>query len=227
MNEPHPIRNKRDAPRALSELRARLQDDARRGFRADFGERLRMEAKSAMEWEESYGWRENDSENIFDDAQEVPGGNEHRVFQTRDGKRAIKITNPPGFGAEGELLSYLDNLVLNNYLHGDDILVETFLKKSGGLQVVVTLPWIQGSPAPEDEIELFMKSRGIEPTRSHAWHSPELGIRIFDARPANIFKELESGMLIPIDVHIKSPPDVLEEAWREQQIREAEGSCEA
>lgn len=227
MNEPYSIRNQGDAPRAISELRARLQDDACRGRTADFFERLRMEAESAMEWEESYGWRESGAEDIFDDAQEVPGGNEHRVFQTRDGKFALKLTNPPGFGAEGELLSYLDNLVLNNYLHGDDMRVETFLKRSEGLQVVVTQPWIQGAPAPEEEIFLFMRNRGFEPTRSHAWHSLELGIRIFDARPANIFKETESGMLIPIDVHIKGPPDILEDAWREQQIREAEESHEA
>ena len=224
MNELHPIGNQRNAPRALVELRARLQDDARRGSQADFGERLRMEAKSALEWEESYGWRESYPEDIFDDAQEIPGGNEHQVFQTANGKRALKITNPPGFGAEGELLSYLDNLVLNNYLHGDDMRVEAFLEASAGLQIVITQPWIQGTPALEEEIRCFMIGRGFGLIRENSWWSVETGIRIFDARPANIFKETETGMLIPIDVHIKVPASILEEAWSEQQTREAEGS---
>jgi len=71
-----------------------------------------------------------------------------------------------------------------------------------------------------------MTERGFVIVRPYYWHSAKSGVRIFDARPANIFKETITGILIPIDVHIKVPPPVLEAAWHEQLIREAEGSHE-
>jgi Serine/Threonine/Tyrosine Kinase found in polyvalent proteins len=227
MHESNSNRDKRDAPRPLGKLRARLQDDAGRGSGTSFRERLRMETESAMEWERSCGGNESYPADLFETAREIPGGNEHRVFQTSDGTRAIKVTNPPGYGAEGDLIAYLNNLVLNNFLHGDDLQVEFFQQTQAGLQLVISQPWIEGVPAQEVEISRFMAGRGFEMVRPYYWHSAETGIRVFDARPANVFKESVSGILIPIDVHIKVPESILEEAWCEQLIKEAEGSYEA
>ena len=103
-----------------------------------------METESAMEWERACNCAESYPADIFETAREIPGGNEHRVFQNSDGTRAIKVTNPPGYGAEGDLISYLNNLVLNNFLHGDELQVEFFQQAEAGLQLVVTQPWIEG-----------------------------------------------------------------------------------
>lgn len=167
MHESDPSRTKSDALRPLGKLRARLQDDARRGCGASFRERLRMETESALDWERSCSGTAGYPADLFETAHEVPGGNEHRVFQTSDGTRAIKVTNPPGYGAEGELIAYLNNLVLNNFLHGDDQQVEFFQQTPAGLQLVITQPWIEGVPAPESASGKCYQGNGHRYTGSY------------------------------------------------------------
>lgn len=180
-----------------------------------------MESESAMEWDRTSRGRQSYPEDSFEVGREYAQGNEHRVFQSIEGLRAVKLTaNPPTFGAWGTLLAYLDNLVLNNYLHGDDQRVETFLPTTKGVHLVLSQPWIQGSPAAEDEIGEFMISRGFANCGPHFWKSESTGVLISDARPANVFKETESGMLIPIDVQVRAPAAMVEAAWREQAERE-------
>ncbi|MES2709849.1 MAG: hypothetical protein V4726_24850 [Verrucomicrobiota bacterium] len=181
-----------------------------------------METESALEWEKFCRGRKGYSADLFEDCREQPGGNEHQIFQTGDGTRAIKLTNPPSFGAWGALLPYLNNLVLNNHLHGDDQRVEAFLpapEGGEGVQLVMTQPWILGDDAGEEEISRFMIERGFELFCPNGWISTATNVKITDARSPNI-KKSEGGLLIPIDVHIVAPETVLEAAWREQAERE-------
>jgi hypothetical protein len=218
--EPDPSRDYGAASRPLSQLRVRLQDDARRGLSAGFSERLRMEAESAMEWDRTSGGGQGYPEDSFETGQQFAEGNEHRIFQNDEGSRAIKLTRPPNFGARGSLLDYLDNLVLNNFLSGDDLRIEGVINTEAGPQLVVSQPWVKGNPAAVEEIRHFFSRQGFEPAGENAWYSPVSGVRIMDARPANIFVDAESGLLMPIDIHIHAPADVLEEAWAYQKKRE-------
>jgi len=221
MHEPQASGNPGHAPRPLCQLRARLQDDARRNSGASLGEWVRMEIESAMEWDRTSRGRQSYPKDSFEIGKEYAQGNEHRVFQSIDGLRAVKLTaNPPTFGSWGKLMPYLDNLVLNNHLHGDDQQVETFLPTPKGVQLVMSQPWIQGCPALEEEISQFMISREFANFGLNVWRSEKTGVIISDARPANIFKETETGMLIPIDVQVRAPRIIVEKAWREQAERE-------
>lgn len=182
-----------------------------------------METESALEWQESSGGGQSYSEDSLGEGREKFEGNEHRIFQTEDGKRAIKLTRPPNFGARGSLGDYLDNLILNNYLWGDDLRVEGLIQRAEGLQIIVSQPWIFNEPweddvAAYDEIRNFLKGFGFTETRLHTFRrdTPETGITtIMDARPANILKDAESGCLVPIDVHIAAPESELAQAWEE------------
>ena len=179
-----------------------------------------MEAESAMEWDRASGGGQGYSEDSFETGKQFAEGNEHRIFQNDDGSRAIKLTRPPNFGARGGLLDYLDNLVLNNYLSGDDLRIEGVVRTDDGPQLIVSQPWVKGPPASPELIRGFFLTQGFEPAGENAWYSPLSGIRIMDARPANIFRDAETGLLMPIDIHIHAPAGVLEEAWAYQKQRE-------
>lgn len=213
-------RDRRDAPRPLCELRARLQDDARRNRGASLRERLRMETESALDWDLATAGRKENSPDQFKAGGEFAEGNEHRIFLDGEGKRALKLTRPPNYGARGSLLEYLDNLVLNNAEFGDDLRLEGIFATEDGPQLVVSQPWIQGRPATLEEIADFFEHRGYLPSGVHAWWSETTGTRIMDARPANIFIDSATGLMIPIDVHITTSASRLEEAWQEQRTRE-------
>lgn len=150
----------------------------------------------------------------------IAEGNEHRIFQTEDGRRAIKLTRPPNYGARGGLAEYLNNLVLNNCLWGDDLKVEGVQPTPEGLQLVISQPWIAGTPAPYDEIRVQMIGRGFTELKAEHFHDAQSGISVMDARTANIFRDAASGLLVPIDVHISAPESVLALAWEEQRRRE-------
>jgi hypothetical protein len=118
-------------------------------------------------------------------------------------------------------LDYLDNLVLNNFLSGDDLEIEGVLATEEGPQLIVSQPWIKGKPASHEAIARFFAGKGFEAAGENAWYCPANGVRIMDARPANIFMDEASGLLIPIDIHIQTPAGILEEAWIHQSHREA------
>lgn len=221
MDESDHRRDCSPAARPLGQLRARLLDDAIRGVSAGFGERMRMEAESALEWNAACGGGQGYPEDSFETGQQFAEGNEHRIFQTADGCRALKLTRPPNYGARGSLLDYLDNLVLNNFLTGDDLRVEGIVATPPGPQLIVSQPWIQGVPATTAQITEFFEGKNFESAGENAWYSRASGIRIFDARTANIIFDSVTGYLIPIDIHISAPPDVVDQAWAEQKRREA------
>lgn len=97
VDDSQPERTSGDASRPLSKLRERLEDDACRSRSASLGERMRMEAESAMEWETIFRGGARYSEDWLAEAPLIAEGNEHRIFQSEDGSRAIKITRPKRF----------------------------------------------------------------------------------------------------------------------------------
>ena len=179
-----------------------------------------MEAESALEWETLCPGGARYSEDWLGEAPLIAEGNEHRIFQSEDGSRAIKLTRPPNFGAMGCLADYLDNFVLNNHLWGDDLRLEGIQTTTAGLQLIVSQPWIRGAPATEEEIRSFLAGKGFAPCGTNAFRNSHTGIRLADARPANIFKDHLTGLLMPVDVHVRAPEGVLTLAWEEQQRRE-------
>jgi hypothetical protein len=179
-----------------------------------------MEAESALEWDRTSGGGQSYPEDSFETGRQFAEGNEHRIFQNDDGSRAVKLTRPPNFGARGGLLDYLNNLVLNNYLSGDDLRVEGVIRTDVGPQLIISQPWVKGPPASPESIRDFFLTHGFEPAGQNAWYSPLSGIRVMDARPANIFQDSETGLLMPIDIHMHAPAAVLEEAWDYQKQRE-------
>ena len=68
--------------------------------------------------------------------------------------------------------------------------------------------FIDGTPAPEDEIENFFAEFGFESIGDHSFRRSlsDTKITVRDARPDNVFKHHESGILIPIDIQILVQP---------------------
>lgn len=180
-----------------------------------------MEAESALEWDRASGGRQSYPAGTFDTGRQYAEGNEHRIFQNGDGSRAIKLTRPPNYGARGGLLEYLDNLVLCNWLTADDLRLEGIVDTPQGPQLIISQPWVPEVTASEEQIAAFFQAHGFVADGVNAWFSAATRIRIMDARPANIFIDPESGVLVPIDIHINAPAEILEAAWQEQTRRES------
>ena len=171
-----------------------------------------MEAQSLMDWSAEHGCETDADPGVF--GEEIPGGNEHRVFLRRDQTRVLKLTNPPNFGAQGGLLNYLNNLVLNNLLWGDDIRLEAVRRTTAGPQLIISQPFVTGRHATEEEITAFFNAHGFTFCGYHSYQRPD-GLRIADARFANILLDSLTQKLMPIDLHIlNARADLLEEAWR-------------
>ena len=83
------------------------------------------------------------------------------------------------------------------------------------------IAWINGQPASLQLIDKFFRIHGFEPAGENAWYSPRSGLRIMDARPANIFRDVGTGLLMPIDIHIHAPATVLEEGGAYPKSRES------
>jgi len=164
-----------------------------------------------MDWAEEHGAAEDADLEIEGEA--IPGGNEHRVFLVKEISRVLKVTNPPNFGAQGSLLNYLNNLVLSNLLWGDDIRLESVRATADGPALIVSQPFIEGREATEEEITAFFAARGFTFCGYHSYQDAA-GLRIADARPANIIMDSITNQFSPIDLHIlNAPPGLLEQAW--------------
>jgi hypothetical protein len=170
-----------------------------------------VESRALENWTAQWAPPANASHDA--DAEEIPGGNEHRVFILPDKSRVLKITNPPNFGAQGKLGSYLDNVVLNNLLWGDDLRLEGARLTENGWELLVSQPFIRGRDATTEEIVSFMEQHGF---RQQAYHSflHASGARIADGRSANIKVIDGADLLAPIDLHVlNAPAEWLELAW--------------
>ncbi len=210
-HDPQPGRTPVTARSPLGQLRERLLHDIGGNRGAGLGERMRMEAQSLMDWAAEHQ-AEADAD-YEDPAEEIPGGNEHRVFLLRDKTRVLKLTNPPNFGAQGGLLNYLNNIVLSNFLWSDDIQLEAVRRTEAGPELIISQPFIRGRHATEEEIAAFFTARGFTYRGYHSYQRPS-GLRIADARPANIILDALTKRFMPIDLHIlNASADLLAEAW--------------
>jgi hypothetical protein len=173
---------------------------------------MRVEAQSLMDWAKEHRIEADaDYENRDE---EIPGGNEHRVFLLRAENRVLKLTNPPNFGAQGSLINYLNNLVLNNLLWGDEMQLEAVRGTHAGPELIISQPYVEGRFASAEEIGDFFVAHGFAFCGYHSFQLSS-GLRIADARPANIKIDSLTQTFMPIDLHIlNAPADLLEEAWQ-------------
>ena len=201
----HGIRTETRLGEALGNLQACLLDDARANSGANLAQRITSETQSLLSWAEQRGccvdfdtWIQSTA------ALEIIGeGNEHRVWLQAGVQpiRVLKITQPPSYGVHGSAISYVENLLRCNQGFGDDIRVEGVTLTDQGPAILTSQPFIQGDCASETCIHLYFTALGYEYQGHNLWQHPQTGVRIADARPANILID-QSGECFPIDVHV-------------------------
>jgi len=162
------------------------------------------------------------------------GGMEHRIWPSADRSRIFKASyrGACGFtvlagevtGSLPELvkalpLEYLERLILQNRVFGDDLHLEGVAVEAQGMVILSSQPTLLGEPASISEILSFM--RGL-------WFQPLPGLRLgnpgalafyrdldevaaFDAHPANFVKD-DSGVVLPIDLILVQADKALHEA---------------
>lgn len=102
-------------------------------------------------------------------------------------------------------LQYLERLLLQNEVFGDDIRLEGLWQDGEGWHIVTSQSDIAGRPATLDEIRVGMKEfgfrelpwRGIGYENSLAFQFGD--IFVWDVHPANMVMTA-AGLLVPIDV---------------------------
>ena len=87
-------------------------------------------------------------------------------------------------------------------------------RTAAGPQLIISQPFVAGRHATEEEITAFFNAHGFTFCGYHSYQRPE-GLRIADARFANILLDSLTQKHMPIDLHIlNARADLLEEAWR-------------
>lgn len=150
------------------------------------------------------------------------GGQEHRIWPSEDGTRIFKTTYGGNFGftvisneATGgcpELtkslpLEYLERLLLQNQIFGDDLILEAILAIEAEAAIVSSQPTLIGQPVATEEIEEFMRRLWFKPLHglslgnpgSLAFYRDLDEVVAFDAHTANFVKDLD-GAVLPIDL---------------------------
>lgn len=192
-----------DARSLARELYRRLKDDARRTDRADAAERLRTETESILAWAQANGCLISPS--VFETRTalfgELEGGAEHEVLLDETAGRVIKLTMPPNFGARGEALAYLENLLAYDVYLGFEWSFEGVVLEPEGVGFLSSQPFVLGKEASPEQIDAYFSGQGFIKKREHTYFRSIDGITLVDARPANILRD-ENGVIFPIDIHI-------------------------
>jgi DNA ligase (NAD+) len=197
------------AQSAAESLLGWLENDPAGSDGTDVQERLRQEAQSVVSWARANG-RLIDAARFGEIAARYPslgGQSEHVVWHPPDGSRVLKLTIPPGFGAQGGI-GYVRNILSSNRLFGDDIQVHGVLETLGGPSILTSQPFVKGSVPTMDEIVLWFESGGYHSTGHNRWKNKETGTEIADAHIGNLIKS-EDGELIPIDLQVLSEGGML------------------
>lgn len=131
------------------------------------------------------------------------GGIEHEVFFKEWPGRVAKVYKDKPL----DVPYYLERMVLQNQLFGDDIELEgvTF-HHSGKMAAVISQPFREGMHPTSKEIDTFMAEKGyqkVHPDSVGAWMGN--GVHVTDGGPKNWIKSSD-GKLMPIDLHI-APSD--------------------
>lgn len=190
-----------DSRRAAKALIRCLEIDARVQGCANAAERIHTEAESLQRWAREQGrliGREELS-TLIGGSSQIEGGSEHDVFSVADG-RVLKMTRPPNFGARGDAVNYLTNVLACDSLLGMDWRFEGIVETSDGVRIISSQAFIVGEEADESLIEAQLTMLGFEKKREHTWSRYD-GLMLADARPANILRDA-AGLLHFIDVHV-------------------------
>ncbi len=154
------------------------------------------------------------------------GGVEHDVVFDHETSTVLKFTKPgkAAYAVNFDLgtpqmvaalpLEYLDRLMLQNEIFGDNIRFVGIGGDEGGRQIITRQDLVTGKPARwEDITKLMVNDLGFSKLRhnhgigyedSYAFVSEDSAV--FDMRPANVFVT-DDGLIIPIDcIPVKLPP---------------------
>jgi hypothetical protein len=152
----------------------------------------------------------------------LPGGEEHRIWQSPDGLRVFKATRPgvagftviaeqmPGSGpvlTNALPLEYFERLLLQIDLFGDDLLLEGIALESERIVIITSQRLLEGVPPSGEEIVEFMQRLWFAPLDglslgnpgSLAFYRDLDEVAIFDAHPGNFVKDT-GGAILPIDL---------------------------
>ena len=202
---PHSFRYRPQAESnsAARDLIDRLTKAGRGADRADAAQRIDAEAQSLRSWAAENGWLITAGEfsEVVGGADQLEGGSEHDVYLDHRAGRVIKLTLPPNFGAGGDLVTYLTNVLVCQGMLGLDWRFEAVLDTETGLRLVTSQAFVVGEKATDDEIRTYFAALGFAQERENTFRRADK-VMIADARPDNIFV-LPSGTLIPFDVHVR------------------------
>ena len=164
----------------------------------------------------------------------VRGGEEHRLWPAADRARYWKATYPgfAGFtvivvpGSESDLdltaalpLEYLERLLLQNRLFGDDVRLQGLAFEEGKMVIITSQPVLIGYPVEEEDIAGYLAKLWFKPLRGlHLGRPGALSfyrdldeVAAFDAHPGNFVKDAE-GIVLPIDLILLHASEALQEA---------------
>jgi hypothetical protein len=161
-------------------------------------------------------------------------GEEHRVWFDTRLQRYFKATHPGRFGfsvvalPDGSLeltggtpLEYLERLLLQNSLFGDDVRLEGVASETGGSVVFTSQPNLGGNPVTQDEMVAFMAKLWFQPLRGLSLGRPGAlafyrdldEVAAFDAHPGNFVKD-DNGVVLPIDLVLLRAEEDLQKAFK-------------
>ena len=168
------------------------------------------------------------------------GGEEHQVWHDAANGRYIKLTYAGRFGLAADAqwffdeereeagakaflrdatpLEYLDRLILQNTVFGDDIRLLGIIDKARGMHVVTSQPTIRGETVTQEEICAFMAAAGFARIDSvRLGHEEALaffraadGLAVFDCHVGNFIKS--GPHVVPIDLIVQRAEPVLRAA---------------
>jgi len=160
------------------------------------------------------------------------GGEEHSVWLDESLQLYFKATFPGRFGfgvavtvgGEPDLvaatpLEYLERLLLQNRVFGDELRLVGVAEDQKGVVVVTSQPNVEGGDATREEILDFMRSLWFRPLPGlHLGNPGALAfyrdldeLAAFDAHPANFVKD-QNGVILPIDLILVQADKVLQAA---------------
>lgn len=136
-----------------------------------------------------------------------------RVFKaTHPGKAGFTVVALPETNGQPELtaalpLEYLERILLQNQLFGDDLKLEGLAGEPGGVSIVTSQPVLVGVAPTPAEITAFPQQLWFQPlTGLQLGHPGALAfyrdldeVAVFDAHVANFVKDT-NGTVLPIDL---------------------------
>jgi len=116
-------------------------------------------------------------------------------------------------------LEYLERLLLQNQLFGDDLKLEGVAEEPGGVSIVTSQPVLVGIAPSPAEITAFMQQLWFQPLAglqlghpgALAFHRDLDEVAVFDAHVANFVKDT-AGTVLPIDLILVRADGALQRA---------------